>query len=202
MTALPEEVPAGRAEPDTKALARLVGVRIRQLRSARGWSMSSLAARAKLGKATLSEIESGRRNPTVETLYAIAAQLQIGLSELLTEGDSASFATPDAAPVVRGRAVEATLVAAYHDPAVTTEIYRLRIRPGRPQISPGHGPGVVEHLLITAGAVRVGPLEHPVEVAAGADWISEPTGPHTYTAVGDQVAEAVLVMRHPARRAV
>jgi transcriptional regulator with XRE-family HTH domain len=191
MTDAPEEVPA-------KVLARLVGVRIRQLRTARGWSLSSLAARAHLGKATLSEIESGKRNPTVETLYAIAAQLQIGLSELLTEGGSAPL-TP---PVVRGRAVEATLVAAYHDPSVTTEIYRLQIRPGRPQISPGHGVGVVEHLLITAGTVRVGPVDDPVEVAAGDDWIWEPTGPHTYTAVGDQVAEAVLVMRHPARRAV
>ncbi len=60
-------------------------LRIRRLRTARGWSMSSLAARAHLGKATLSEIESGQRNPTLETLYAIAAQLQIGLSELLTE---------------------------------------------------------------------------------------------------------------------
>jgi hypothetical protein len=84
------------------------------------------------------------------------------------------------------------------DVAATTEIYRLQIHPGRPQISPGHGPGVVEHLLITAGAVRVGPVEHPVEVGAGEHWIWEPTGPHMYTALGDRTAEAVLIMRHPA----
>ena len=113
---------------DPKALARLVGLRIRELRTARGWSMSSLAARAGLGKATLSEIEAGQRNPTVETLYAIAAQLQIGLSELLTERGS----SPAAAPVVRGAAVEATLVAAYRDPTVTTEIYRLADPAGHP----------------------------------------------------------------------
>ena len=98
---------------------------------------------------------------------------------------------------MRGAAVEATLLAAYHDPTVTTEIYRLQIHPGRPQVSPGHGHGVVEHLLITAGAVRVGPVESPVEVAAGEHWIWEPTGPHTYTAIGDRAAEAVLIMRHP-----
>jgi XRE family transcriptional regulator, regulator of sulfur utilization len=174
-------------------LARVIGERVRALRVARGWSLSSLAVRARLGKATLSEIESGKRNPTIETLYAIAAQLQIGLSELLTEAGS----PPAEAPIVRGRAVEATLVAAYDDESFTTEIYRLRIRPGRTQVSPDHGPGVVEHLLVTAGALRVGPVEQPVEVPAGADWIWEPTGPHSYAAIGDRQAEAVLVMRHP-----
>ena len=174
-------------------LARLVGARIRRLRMARGWSMSSLAARAHLGKATLSEIESGQRNATLETMYAIAAQLQIGLSELLTEAGRA----PETAPVVRGRAVEARLVAAYRDPSVTTEIYRLQIRPGRPQISPGHGPGVIEHLFITAGAVRIGPVENPIEVSAGEDWSWESSSTHSYSAIGGQVAEAVLVIRHP-----
>ncbi len=132
--------------------------------SARGWSLSSLAARAGLGKATLSEIESGRRNPTLETLYAIAAQLQIGLSELLTERRRSRRRAPD---VVRGRAVEASLVAAYRDDSATTEIYRLRIHPGRLQTSPGHGPGVIEHLFVTAGTVSVGPLGSPTEVACG-----------------------------------
>jgi hypothetical protein len=98
---------------------------------------------------------------------------------------------------VRGSAVEATLVAAYQDPTVTTEIYRLQIRPGRVQISPGHGPGVIEHLFITAGTVRVGPLERPVDVGPGADWSWESSAPHSYTAIGDGPAEAVLVIRHP-----
>jgi transcriptional regulator with XRE-family HTH domain len=180
-------------ETDARALARLVGARVGQLRSERGWSLSSLAKRAGLGKATLSEIESGQRNPTLETLYAIAAQLQIGLAELLLEDGSPTAS----APVVRGAAVEGTLVAVYHDPSVTTEIYRLRILPGRRQVSPGHGAGVVEHLLITAGAISAGPLDEPVELEDGDDWTWEPTGPHGYAAIGDETAEAVLIMRHP-----
>jgi transcriptional regulator with XRE-family HTH domain len=187
----------GEATPDPKALARLIGERVRRLRRQRGWSLSSLAVRAGLGKATLSEIESGQRNPTLETLYAIAAQLQIGLSELLTEATSPL----PAAPVVRGTAVEATLVAVYQDPTVTTEIYRLQIRPGHAQISPGHGPGVIEHLFMTAGTVRVGPLGRPVEISAGADWSWESSSSHSYTAIGDRAAEAVLVIRHPVKPA-
>jgi transcriptional regulator with XRE-family HTH domain len=186
-------VPPTEAADPAAELAQLAGQRIRALRTDRGWSLSSLAMRAHLGKATLSQIESGQRNPTLETLYAIAAQLEIGLSQLLTEAGSSAAS----APVVRGNAVEATLVATYHDPTMTTEIYRVRIGPGHVQISPGHGPGVIEHLFVTSGTVRVGPVEELVEVAAGADWSWESAGPHSYVAIGDDNAEAVLIIRHP-----
>ncbi len=99
---------------------------------------------------------------------------------------------------MRGRAVEATLVAAYRDPSVTTEIYRLR-DPGRAarRSHRATGPGSSSTCFITAGAVRIGPVESPIEVAAGEDWSWESTSPHSYSAIGDQVAEAVLVIRHP-----
>ena len=48
-----------------------LGARLRELRVERGMSLSELARRAGVGKGSLSEIESGRRNPTVETLYSI-----------------------------------------------------------------------------------------------------------------------------------
>ncbi len=181
--------------PDIRAeLTQLVGDRVRTLREQRGWSLSALAARAAVGKATLSEIEAGRRNATLETLYAIAAQLGVGLSALLTAPGSGRVTEP----VVHGDAVDGVLIAAYHDPGVTTEIYRLRIRPGRVQVSPGHGPGVVEHLLVTSGRVRVGPVGTPADVVAGGDLIWEASAPHTYVATGPEPAEAVLVIRHPA----
>jgi transcriptional regulator with XRE-family HTH domain len=195
--------------PDTTTaeLAQLVGARVRTLREQRGWSLSALAAQAGVGKATLSEIEAGRRNATLETLYAIAAQLEVGLSVLLTAPSADPVVSADlglsdgpgvsANPVVHGDAVDGVLVAAYHDPGVTTEIYRLRIRPGRVQVSPGHGVGVVENLLVTAGRVQVGPVDAPVEVAAGDDLIWEAAGPHSYVALGPEPAEAVLVIRHP-----
>jgi transcriptional regulator with XRE-family HTH domain len=186
-TAMPERSD----QAGTDALTRLVGERVRALRGARGLSLSALAARAGLGKATLSGIESGRRNATLETLYAIAAELGVGLSALVGGPE------PGGTAVVRGAAVEARLVAAYRDSEATTEIFRLRISPERVQISPDHGPGVVEHLLVTAGTVRVGPLDAPVTVSAGEDWTWQPSGPHGYVAVGGP-AEAVLVMRHPA----
>ena len=68
------------------------GARIRQLRTERGLSLSALAAAAGIGKGTLSELEGGRRNPTLETLYAVAGPLGVPLAALLEDHDGATVA--------------------------------------------------------------------------------------------------------------
>ena len=60
-----------------------MGARIRALRTERGLSLSALAAAAGIGKGSLSELESGRRNPTLDTLYAVAGPLGVPLAVLL-----------------------------------------------------------------------------------------------------------------------
>ena len=61
-----------------------VGRRVRALREDRGLSLSALARLAGVGKATLSGLENGTRNPTLETLYAITAQLGVPLAAVLS----------------------------------------------------------------------------------------------------------------------
>lgn len=165
------------------------GLRIRRLRTERGLSLSELARRAGIGKATLSGLETGTRNPTAETLYAIAGQLAVPLAALLS--------APDAAPTVEGEAVSATLLEVFRDGAVSTELYRLTIHPGAVQISPAHAPGVVEYLTVFSGTARVGPVAATRVVTAGehASWVSD--GPHSYAAIGGDPVEASLLIRHP-----
>jgi XRE family transcriptional regulator, regulator of sulfur utilization len=182
------------AWPDGSAAE--TGRRIRRLRGERGLSLSELARRAGIGKATLSGLESGTRNPTAGTLYAIAGQLDVPLAALLTPPG----AGPERVPaVVHGDAVSATLLEAFVDGDVSTELYRLRIRPGPVQTSPAHGPGVVEYLTVFHGAALVGPVTSPVVVRAGehASWACDRV--HTYAALEQTVVEASLLIRHPLR---
>ncbi|MFC1442026.1 XRE family transcriptional regulator [Streptacidiphilus sp. N1-10] len=173
----------------TAEAAAGTGLLIRRLRGERGLSLSELARRAGIGKATLSGLETGTRNPTAETLYAIAGQLGVPLAALLS--------APEAAPTVEGEAVSAKLLEVFRDGAVSTELYRLTIRPGAVQVSPAHAPGVVEYLTVFSGTARVGPVAAPQVVATGehASWVSD--GPHSYAAIGDVPVEASLLIRHP-----
>src|SRR3954470_10217648 len=80
--------PAG---PERAALA----ANLRRLRIAARTSLSELARATGVGKATLSAIENGHANPTVETLAALAAALGVPLVDLL------AVAAPAPVTVVR-----------------------------------------------------------------------------------------------------
>ncbi|MDW3845272.1 XRE family transcriptional regulator [Micromonospora sp. BRA006-A] len=177
------------AAPADDRGAREVGRRIRSLRTERGVSLSELARLAGVGKATLSGLENGVRNPRLETLYAITAQLGVPLTAVL--------ATPDHAPTVRGAAVGATLLEVFDDRAATYELYRMRVAPGPAQLSPAHSSGVTEHVTVFSGVLRAGPVDAPLTAGPGGylRWTSDV--PHTYAAVGEEEVHASLLLRYP-----
>ncbi|WP_328807717.1 helix-turn-helix domain-containing protein [Nonomuraea antri] len=170
---------------------RLVGDRLRRLRQARGVSLSELARRAGIGKATLSGVETGTRNPTLETLWAITAQLGVPIGAILD--------TPAEPKVVRGSAVEAELLESFEDEHVTYELYRLRVPPGITQTSPAHHEGVSEHITVFSGTLSAGPLDAPLTAGPGdhISWRSDV--PHGYRAHGPDIVRATLLMRYPAK---
>ena len=165
-----------------------VGRRIRLLREERGISLSALARRAGVGKATLSGLENGTRNPTLETLWAITAELGVPLASLLAT---------DTTPVIRGTAVEGALLQVFEDESVTYELYRLVIPAGSTQVSPAHHEGVTEHMTIFAGVLSAGPVNAPLLAGAGEHITWRSDVPHTYAAVGGEDVQASLLIRYP-----
>ncbi|MEO3746475.1 helix-turn-helix domain-containing protein [Plantactinospora sp. B5E13] len=172
-----------------------VGRRLRELREARGLTLSELARMAGVGKATLSGLENGSRDPRLETLYAIAAALGVPMSALtLDRGAPVSTAAP-----VRGEAVVSTLLEVFEEPAATYELFALRIVDGVEQVSPAHPAGVTEHLTVFSGHARVGPVDAPVPVGPGehVSWAADT--PHLYAAAGPDEVRATLLIRTPRR---
>jgi transcriptional regulator with XRE-family HTH domain len=170
-----------------------VGRRLRELREARDLTLSELARLAGVGKATLSGLENGTRDPRLETLYAIAAALGVPMSALtLDRGAPAS-----AAAQVRGEAVMSTLLEVFEEPAATYELFALRIITGVEQVSPAHPAGVTEHLTVFCGHARVGPVDAPLAAGPGehVSWAADT--PHLYAAAGPVAVEATLLIRTP-----
>lgn len=64
-------------------ITQKVGEKIRKLRRGMRLSQEQLAIKAKLDLTTISEIETGNRNPSVKTLHKIALALKVNPSELL-----------------------------------------------------------------------------------------------------------------------
>ncbi|WP_091099578.1 helix-turn-helix domain-containing protein [Micromonospora citrea] len=184
---MPPTSPAQPPHTDPELVA--VGRRLRVLREERGISLSTLARLAGVGKATLSGLEHGTRNPTLETLYAITAQLGVPLTAVLSG--------PGTGPTIRGAAVSGILLEVFEDADATYELYRMLVSPGREQLSPAHQRGVTEHVTVFAGVLRAGPVDAPLIAAAGGHlrWTSDV--PHVYAAVGDEEVAASLLLRYP-----
>ena len=164
-----------------------VGARVRALRAERGLSLSELARRAGVGKATLSGLEAGTRNPTLDTLHTVAAALDVPLTALLSAPASA----------IRGAAVEMDLLRVFDDGPATYELYRMRIPAGRAQLSPAHHAGVTEHATVFAGELRPGPEDAPLHAGAGGyvEWAADV--PHVYAAGPAADVVASLLIRYP-----
>jgi len=71
-----------------------MGERLRNARRARGFSLRELATRLGVSASLISQVETGRANPSVSTLYAIAAELDVSLDELLFEDRRPLAAAP------------------------------------------------------------------------------------------------------------
>ncbi|HAR41163.1 MAG TPA: hypothetical protein DCS07_00775 [Bdellovibrionales bacterium] len=64
-----------------------LGERIKFLRTVRGLSQLHLAKSAKVSQPTIAQIESGKKDPSVQTLQQIAAALDVEIAALFATDD-------------------------------------------------------------------------------------------------------------------
>lgn len=68
-----------------KALPLDLGLRVRELRKARNWTLEQAAKHAGLARSTLSKIENGQMSPTYDALKKLAVGLEISIPQLFTQ---------------------------------------------------------------------------------------------------------------------
>ena len=60
-----------------------IGKNVRRLREAKGWSQEEYADRADIHRTYVSDIERGRRNPTISVVEKLAKPLDVSAGSLL-----------------------------------------------------------------------------------------------------------------------
>ncbi len=179
------------------ALVRGVAANIRELRRQAGLTVAELASAAGLGKSTLAQLESGRGNPSVETLWAIASALEVPFARIVEEQRPALRVIRAAdVPVLHstetpgwaGRSLAST------DRRGTFEIYALDLEPATTRHARAHHAGVTEYLLVVSGRLRAGPAAGLVELSAGDLLIFDADVPHVYDAL--EATHCVLVQSY------
>jgi transcriptional regulator with XRE-family HTH domain len=182
----------------TGGLVAQVATALRRERHRTGLSLTEVARRAGIAKSTLSQLESGTGNPSLETLWAICVALDVPFSRLLDPPrPRTQVIRADEGPTVAAAQADyqATLLAAV-SPGVRCDVYRIAAEPGHARASQPHSPGVVEHAVISAGRALVGATGEVAELGPG-DYIRYPGDvPHVFEAL-EPGTQAVLVSEHP-----
>jgi XRE family transcriptional regulator, regulator of sulfur utilization len=185
--------------PPAGDVIRAVAANVRALRVARGMSLGDLASASGAGKATLSRIEAEQANPTVETLYALADALGVPFGALTAEAAPAARHVQATDVPHVGGSVEARVLTQIAGGALV-EALEITFPPGQLRSSSPHPSGVTEHLLLSEGRLRAGPVDAPTDLEAGDVLRFAGDVPHSYAAIGDEPARAIVLMAYPRTR--
>lgn len=165
-------------------LRRRIARTLRRERERVGLSVSELARRAGISKATVSQLESGSGNPSVETLWALGVALDVPFAVLVDQQTSAPTlirADAHAGVPSAAAAYSATLLSA-SPPGARRDVYLIHAEPGDPRHSDPHHAGTTEHVILVSGQAHVGPEDDPVLLNPG-DYLSYAgDGAHVFAA--------------------
>ena len=184
-------------------LAGVLARNVRRLRQDRGLTAADLAGRSGVAKATLSQIESARGNPRLETLRDLAAALGVSPTELLAPQDE-----PEVRVVRHDEGVDITddvvggrLVRSIPVEESVLELYELQLRPESSETSASHGIGAHEHVFVLEGSVEVGPVESRARVAAHDLASYAADRPHSWRTGAGEHARVLVLQIMPRPRA-
>jgi transcriptional regulator with XRE-family HTH domain len=169
-------------------------------------TLSALAEQAGVAKSTVSLIERGQGNPSIDTVWALASALGVPFASLFHE-------EPPTDDVVVVRADDGSVIAI--DPAgldtddrpvirrmltrtggALIEIYTLALEEGVLRHANAHVSGLFEHIVVAAGTVEVS-TERFSELLRQGDLISfRADRPHSYRVI-EGPARLVSVHEYP-----
>lgn len=186
--------PAGETPADIVAL---VSMSLRRERARTALSLTELAKRAGVAKSTLSQLENGTGNPSLETLWALCTALGIPLSRLIDppRSDIRVIRAGEGAALRAEQDPYEAVMLASGPPGARRDIYRVTAEPGTGHRARPHPPGTVEHVILGTGRALVGPEGETVELAPG-DYLRYPGDvPHLFNAL-EPGTLAVFVTEH------
>ena len=168
-------------------LTRRVAETVRVLRKNRGYSLDDLAQRSGVSRASLSQIETAKTNPTISILWKIAAALGVPFAQLLGEAQTERVrilrrADQQVLRSTDGRMESRPLMPAGASPMV--EAYELRLQPRSISVSEPHSKGTTETLVVLTGSLRLRVADEVFDLGAGDSVFFQADVQHSYENTG------------------
>jgi transcriptional regulator with XRE-family HTH domain len=189
MTGNPESVPRGRRRP-------LVGARVRRLRAERGLTLTQVAQQTGLNVGYLSQVETDKASPSLETLAAIADAFAVPITWLLVDDAPPPRLVRKADRPVHIMRDRARLEVVDGGFARQLRIVEVTGAPGdRSELMTDAGE---EHHLVLAGRIRLRQGSFEAVLEPGDYLVWDGCFPHEAEVVGDEPARILIITPGPA----
>jgi transcriptional regulator with XRE-family HTH domain len=170
-----------------------VGARLRAQRQARGLTLEELAARAGMSASTLSRLESGKRQASLELLLPVTRQLGLRIDDLLP----AQVPDPRVRrPVIRRDGLVIAPLAPEHSPIATYKI-TYPASGGEPELRVHDG---YEWLYVLQGRLRLRLGEQDLVLTRGEAAEFDTRTPHAMSAAGGRPAQVISIFNEAGAR--
>lgn len=141
-----------------------VGRNLRRIRNERNMSLSELARRSQIAKATLSALESGTGNPTVQTLGELGDALGVSPADLIAARTPQLLRAGEGG-IIGSEATSGRLI--HRMRAAAIDVYEVVFLAGTTHESVLHAPGAWETVYVIDGTLTFDFGDEVAELTAG-----------------------------------
>lgn len=182
-------------------LAHAIGVRVRQERQAKGWTLDQLAEATDVSRRTLVHVEKGSANPSIGTLLRISDTLGVGLAALVEQPEPvvALKVTPHGggAALWRGTNGGRGILVATTNPPNVVELWEWTMEVGDRHESEAHSLGTRELAQVHDGEITIRTGSESATLGPGDAISFFGDAPHSYANSGSTPARFNLTVFEP-----
>jgi DNA-binding XRE family transcriptional regulator len=187
-------------DESTEALALAIGVRVRQQRQSRRWTLDQLADAAGVSRRMVVNVEQGGANPSVGTLLRISDALGVGLPALVEPPGPRPVKVTrhgDGAVLWSGESGGRGVLVAGTEPPDVVELWDWTLGSGDHHVSAAHTPGTKELVQVQQGTITVEVADQSVTLDVG-DAVAFPGDvAHSYANPHKETARFCLAVFEP-----
>lgn len=150
---IPNELKTGEKITDTEEMTHIIGVNLKRARLERGFSLDEVSAKSTVSKSMLSDIERGRKCPTVAILCKICDGIQVSLPSLLKAPEKI-VEVVQKQEFAKKEGLELQQMFEF-DINTSMEVYRFRIAPNTEVPAEAHSERVWEYIMVVDGTLTL-----------------------------------------------
>ncbi|MBS1879212.1 MAG: helix-turn-helix transcriptional regulator [Actinobacteria bacterium] len=184
----------------TVTLASAIGLRVKEGRRSRGWTLDQLAEAAGVSRRMIVNVEQGEANPSITTLLSLSDALGVGLPALVEPPEPWQVRvtrTGEGAVLWRGEHGGRAILVAGSGPPHVVELWDWTLGSGDEHASEAHSRGTTELIQVREGTLELLVAGEPIVLEPG-DAASFPGDvAHSYSNPGTRQTRFSLAVLEP-----